>query len=105
VEGGTNLVAMEAMACGLPTILSANSGHLDLIADRNCYPLRRQTPISVAGCEGWHESDPEEIVETLEAIYQDRAEAKARGLRAAEEMQRLTWGHQLDLLAETIRPF
>ena len=30
-EGGTNLVAMEAIACGVPTVLSANSGHLDLL--------------------------------------------------------------------------
>jgi len=104
-EGGTNLVAMEAVACGLPTILSANSGHLDLIEGGNCYPLRRQTAISAPGCEGWSESDPEEIVETLEAIYRDRAEAEARGRRAAEEMLRLTWASQLDLLAETIRPF
>ncbi|MGE0725144.1 MAG: glycosyltransferase, partial [Alphaproteobacteria bacterium] len=31
-EGGTNLVAMECMAAGVPTILSANTGHLDLLA-------------------------------------------------------------------------
>ncbi|CAN0032393.1 unnamed protein product, partial [Phaeothamnion confervicola] len=31
-EGGTNLVAMEAVAAGVPTVLSANTGHLDLIA-------------------------------------------------------------------------
>ena len=30
-ESGTNLVAMEAMAAGIPVILSNNSGHLDLI--------------------------------------------------------------------------
>jgi glycosyltransferase involved in cell wall biosynthesis len=30
-EGGTNLVAMECLACGIPTVLSANTGHLDLI--------------------------------------------------------------------------
>ena len=30
-EGGTNLPAMEAMASGLAVILSANTGHLDLI--------------------------------------------------------------------------
>ncbi|MBY0510388.1 MAG: glycosyltransferase family 4 protein, partial [Rhodospirillaceae bacterium] len=30
-EGGTNLVAMEAMACGVPVALSRNTGHLDLI--------------------------------------------------------------------------
>src|SRR5262249_55865660 len=36
-EGATNFVAMECMACGVPTILSANTGHLDLIRDGNCY--------------------------------------------------------------------
>jgi glycosyltransferase involved in cell wall biosynthesis len=30
-EGGTNLVAMECIACGLPVILSLNTGHLDLV--------------------------------------------------------------------------
>ena len=34
-EGGTNLVAMEAMASGIPCILSANTGHLDIITDTN----------------------------------------------------------------------
>jgi glycosyltransferase involved in cell wall biosynthesis len=104
-EGGTNLTAMEAMACGVPTILSANTGHLDLIEGRSCYPLRRQTAMSGPGCEGWGESDTEEIVETLEWIYRDRAEAEARGRRAAEDMAQLTWSRQLDLLAQTVRPF
>ena len=27
-EGGNNLVALEAIASGVPTILSANTGHL-----------------------------------------------------------------------------
>ena len=103
-EGGTNLVAMEAMACGLPTILSANTGHLDLIEGGNCYPLRRQNPIHEPGCEGWGDSDPEEIVETLEEIYRNRDEAAARGRRAAAEIGQLTWARQLDRLAEIIRP-
>lgn len=34
VEGGTNLVAMEAMACGLPVALSQDTGHLDLKPQR-----------------------------------------------------------------------
>ena len=41
-EGGTNLVAMECLAAGVPTILSANTGHLDLIDDSRCFPLRTQ---------------------------------------------------------------
>ena len=31
-EGGTNLMAMETLACGVPTMISANTGHLDLLA-------------------------------------------------------------------------
>ena len=31
-EGGTNLMAMETLACGVPTLISANTGHLDLLA-------------------------------------------------------------------------
>ncbi|WP_341992771.1 glycosyltransferase family 4 protein, partial [Azorhizobium sp. AG788] len=30
-EGATNLVAMEAMACGVPVVLSNNTGHRDLL--------------------------------------------------------------------------
>src|SRR3546814_14756814 len=46
-EGGTNLVAMEAMACGVPTILSANTGHPDIVAEGACIPPRRQRPVGV----------------------------------------------------------
>jgi len=42
VQGGTNLVAMEAFAAGIPSIISANTGHLDLIDDDRCFPLRLQ---------------------------------------------------------------
>src|SRR3546814_1575573 len=41
-EGGTNLVAMECMACGVPTVLSANTGHLDLVGSGVCIPLETQ---------------------------------------------------------------
>ncbi|NNE34113.1 MAG: glycosyltransferase family 4 protein, partial [Rhodothermales bacterium] len=44
-EGGTNLVAMEALACGVPSILAANTGQLDLVGDVPCFPLREQAPI------------------------------------------------------------
>jgi glycosyltransferase involved in cell wall biosynthesis len=51
-EGGTNLVAMECMACGIPTILSANTGHLDLLRTPGvAIPLTRQAPIIRAGLD------------------------------------------------------
>lgn len=95
-EGGTNLVAMEAMACGVPTILSANTGHLDLIRGENCYALKTQGRIDGLGAgigdtPGWGESDIDEAVELLDRAYVDRQDARRRGERGAEVMERLTW--------------
>lgn len=104
-EAGTNLVAMECMACGVPAILSANTGHLDLIREGNCYPLMRQKKIDEAGCDGWGSSDVDEIVATLESAYSDRQEAVSRGRRGSEFMSQLSWGKQLGQLAEAIYPY
>jgi glycosyltransferase involved in cell wall biosynthesis len=104
-EGGTNLPAMEAMACGVPTILSANTGHLDLIELGVCSPLGRQTPSPGAETEGWCDSDIDEIVAVLETVYRDQEAARIRGRQAAARMMELSWTRQLDLLAETIRPY
>lgn len=88
-EGATNLVAMEAMGCGVPVILSANTGHLDLIAPtpatpNNCWALTRQTPMlnPKGNRRDWMESSVDEVVEHLEAVHQDRTEAKLRADRA-----------------------
>jgi glycosyltransferase involved in cell wall biosynthesis len=95
-EGGTNLVAMEAMACGVPTVLSRNTGHIDLIEGGNCFPLDRQDalPGDEAGfgeVAGWGESDVDEIVDALDRIYLDRAAAREIGLAGAETLKRLSW--------------
>jgi tetratricopeptide (TPR) repeat protein/glycosyltransferase involved in cell wall biosynthesis len=104
-EGGTNLVAMECMACGIPTILSANTGHRDLIGDDNCFPLERQRPLAGRQCQGWGDSDIDEIVATLEAVFDDRALARRRGRRGAATLRQMSWARQLDSLAELIRPY
>lgn len=95
-EGGTNLVAMECMACGVPTILSRNTGHLDLIEDDNCYPLVQQGELpgreaGFGGVAGWGESDVDEALEQLERVYAHREDARARGRRGAATLSRLTW--------------
>jgi glycosyltransferase involved in cell wall biosynthesis len=95
-EGGTNLVAMECMACGVPTILSQNTGHLDLIGEDNCYPLTDQREVAnrwnqVGDVRCWGESQVEEVVECLERVFTDRAEAARRGRRGAATIGKLTW--------------
>ena len=102
-EGGTNLVAMECMACGVPTILSANTGHLDLIEEGACYPLEIQRPVAghgagVGGTPGWGESNIDEIVSTLERAYSDRADARTRGERGAAKLAGLTWARTADAM-------
>ena len=107
-EAGTNLVAMEAMACGVPAILAANTGQLDLIEGENCYPLGRQAPVAPRpeiGTEGWGESDVEEILDCLERAYADRADAARRGRRGAERLAGFGWAEQTAALKRTIRPY
>jgi glycosyltransferase involved in cell wall biosynthesis len=106
-EGGTNLVAMECMALGVPTILSANTGHTDLIEAGNCLALQRQRPLKTVmpqGVEGWGESDIDEIVEALDALYRDPALGRSIGIKAAATLERLAWPQQIDRLLDLIGP-
>ena len=81
-------------------MLSANTGHLDLIADENCYALEDQAPVPSddGSTEGWGESSPDEVAENLERIYTDRGEAARRGAKGAEFMRDLGWRNQVDRL-------
>lgn len=95
-EGGTNLVAMECMACGVPTILSANTGHLDLIDGDNCFPLLAQAPLGgiaagIGGVPGWGDSSVDEAEAALERVYADRAEAARRAALGAATLAGMPW--------------
>jgi len=99
-EGGTNLVAMEAMAAGIPCILSENTGHLDLIAEGNCYGLTQQTPYSNPGFGGWGQSSVDEIVATLERAYHSRQERIAIGAKGRDFIAQFSWSNQTRQLIE-----
>jgi glycosyltransferase involved in cell wall biosynthesis len=106
-EGGTNLVAMECMACGLPVVLSRNTGHLDIIADDACYTLDRQSAIPGAAAgtgdvPGWGESQVDELVAVLEAIRSDPDEARRRGAAAARRMAACSWRHTAARMKEVV---
>ena len=105
-EPGTNLMAMEAMAMGLPSVIAANTGQLDLVGDDRCYSLIDQTPVQpyppYKGVQGWCEPTIEELLERMEEIYQDRASARLRGVEAANFMSNLSWSNQIDHLLSEI---
>jgi glycosyltransferase involved in cell wall biosynthesis len=90
-EGGTNLVCMEAMACGVPAIVADNTGVKDIITDANCVALRRQSPIPGAGTAGWGESDLDEILDALERLYTSSALRRQIGAQGASFMAKRTW--------------
>jgi glycosyltransferase involved in cell wall biosynthesis len=106
-EGGTNLVAMECIACGVPTIVADNTGQRDLAAIEGVIALTRQrpvvAPISTVGTDGWGETSIEEAVETLERVYQKREAARAGAASAAEEIARWNWATQIDRLTALLR--
>ena len=101
-EGGTNLVAMECMACGVPVILSANTGHLNLLQDGTAIALHRQANVPGEGHLGWGNSDLEETVEALEAVYRNRDAAGARAGQGARKMSELTWAKQMNHLGDLL---
>jgi tetratricopeptide (TPR) repeat protein/glycosyltransferase involved in cell wall biosynthesis len=108
-EGGTNLVAMECMAAGVPTIVSANTGHLDLTRTGGCFALRSQRNVPrptryFTGTDGWGESDVGEIVALLERLHDDRALARERADVGAAAMAKLTWRSQIDALMSVLYP-
>ncbi|MCK5850807.1 MAG: glycosyltransferase family 4 protein [Kiritimatiellae bacterium] len=108
-EGGTNLVAMETLACGIPVILAANSGQLNFADDELCYPLKEQSSVqptrTMPGVTGWGESSVDEIVTILEEIYTNHNAAVKRARKAAKHMLNFTWGKQVGKLLQTLENF
>ena len=100
-EGGTNFVAMESLACGIPTLMSACSGHMDIIQTPGVIPITspNRPDLSYHLDEHWGEPDIDEATNSLEAIY---AEWKRTGekARSSGRFERTWHHHSLEL--ETI---
>lgn len=109
-EGGTNLVAMESMACGVPCVIAANTGQLDLIDDSrdgdHCFVLEQQDAVEhspgFSGTEGWGESDPSELLDKLEYAYHNRHELPKIGMRGAQFMADWTWEKKIAELTDVV---
>ncbi|MBT0963459.1 glycosyltransferase [Denitromonas iodatirespirans] len=103
---GIPRAVMEALACGLPAVLSANTGHLDLLGE-HVYVLKAQGDIGRLrgdpGKAGWGESSVEELLAAMESAYRRRAEASAKGRAAARFMESLQSSRQVDRLLAAIR--
>tara|TARA_B100001964_G_C14169156_1_gene570603 strand:- start:132 stop:1319 length:1188 start_codon:yes stop_codon:yes gene_type:complete len=116
-EGGTNLVAMEAIACGVPAILSANTGHLDLLrlgfsgVEAVGVDGIGNVPQAVSSLYGngdplgfWGEVDPDELLQAMIVAYEAKEESCKFGAQCLlDRHQVLGWGNTMDKLFAAIR--
>ncbi len=95
-EGGTNLVAMEAMACGIPTYVANNTGQRDLVDLLGCGAFNVQKPVkpspNMASTEDWGETDVDEVVAVLERTFEQREESRRNAAVVAEKIKEWDWG-------------
>ncbi|MEI7473898.1 MAG: glycosyltransferase family 4 protein [bacterium] len=94
-EGGTNLVLMEYMACGKPTIASYNSGHKDILTSENSIKIEEMKQIKInkerRDVAVWDEPNLDEIISHLEWAYNNRESLKLIGNKAGEDLCQTTW--------------
>jgi len=117
-EGGTNLMAMESLACGVPTMLSANSGHQDLLemGMRHCLPVgldgAGQVDSAIVAPYGgdplgiWGETNPDELLETWLRIAKEKKNLRDLAVQDAAAMESMSWrrsmANLLDLVTITL---
>jgi glycosyltransferase involved in cell wall biosynthesis len=89
IEGGTNLVMMEYMACGKPVIANDSTGQADVIDDEYAFRIN-----------GGDLQLVEQMVERLEYAYQNRDKLKEMGDKATKAMDNFSWEKMADRFLE-----
>lgn len=109
---GFGMPLLEAMACAKPVITTAEGPSKDFCDNANSYlvpatiePVPDQPPPlgPIAGTFTWFEPDFPQLVSTLRHVYENRAEAAAKGHAAARSVQHLTWQNAANLYSKRIR--
>lgn len=106
---GWCMPALEAMACGLPAIVTNWSGPTAFLTAQNGYPLPI-TGLEPTGSNNpyyrdaqWAAPDTDALVELLRTVHAGRDEARRRGVQAATDARAWSWERAVKEVIERIQ--
>jgi glycosyltransferase involved in cell wall biosynthesis/tetratricopeptide (TPR) repeat protein len=110
---GFGLPIAEALACGLPAIVTGHGAALDYCNNENAYLVpakevrlseRRIGDIPTLDCPWWAEPDRDALVELLRHVARHPEVARAKGQAGAASIREgFTWDHTAQRVEELLR--
>lgn len=91
---GFGLTMAEAMALGKPVVATGYSGNMDFMTAENSYPVRYRLVELERDCGPyrrgtyWAEPDLDHAAELMRTVYEQRDDARQKGITAAFDIQR-----------------
>ncbi len=101
---GWNLMAHEAMACGVPVISHKRGAHETVLPEGGyfqCWAKIAQHNDNLEFGYDW-EIDKDDLVDAMRLVYHDRKEAEMRGKIALHHARQMTWDETVLGLLEVV---